>query len=143
DRDDAAGKPYRITDLELASRLSFFLLSSIPDDQLLDLAAQERLRAPGVLEAQVRRLLADRRATRSLVDNFAGQWLVVRNVDSLAPNTDLFHDFDENLRSAMKRETELFLEDQLRADKGIPELLSADYTFLNERLARHYGIRNV
>jgi len=143
DRHDTSGKPFQITDLELCSRLSFFLWSSIPDNELLDLAEHGRLRAPGVLEAQVRRMLADPRATRSLVDNFAGQWLVIRNVDSITPNTDLFHEFDENLRSAMKKETELFVEDQLRSDKGIPELLSATYTFLNERLARHYGIRDV
>jgi hypothetical protein len=143
DRHDASGTPFQITDLELGSRLSFFLWSSIPDNELLDLAEHGRLRAPGVLEAQVRRMLADPRARRSLVDNFAGQWLVIRNLDSITPNTDLFHEFDENLRSAMKTETELFVDDQLRSDKGIPELLSAKYTFLNERLARHYGIRDV
>jgi mono/diheme cytochrome c family protein len=143
DRHDTSGQPFQISDVELASRLSFFLWSSIPDDTLLDLAEHGKLRAPGVLDAQVRRMLADPRARRSLVDNFAGQWLVLRNVDSISPNTDLFHEFDENLRSAMKKETELFIEDQLRADKAIPELLSAKYTFLNERLARHYGIRNV
>jgi cytochrome c5 len=143
DRHEKSGEPYQITDLELGSRLSFFLWSSIPDDDLLELAEQGRLRAPGVLEAQVRRMLADPRARRSLVDNFASQWLVVRNVDSITPNTDLFHEFDENLRSAMKKETQLFIEDQVRADRAIPDLLSANYTFLNERLARHYGIPNV
>jgi hypothetical protein len=143
DRLDTSGRPFQITDLELSSRLSFFLWSSIPDDTLLDLAEHGKLRAPGVLEAQVRRMLADPRASRSLVDNFAGQWLVIRNVDSITPSTDLFHEFDENLRSAMKKETELFVEHQLRADNGIPELLSAKYSFLNERLARHYGIPNV
>src|SRR5207237_1137773 len=126
-----------------ASRLSFFLWSSIPDDQLLDVAAKGTLRAPGVLDAQVRRMLGDPRSRRSLVDNFAGQWLVLRNLDSQAPNTDLFQNFDENLRTAMRKETELFVEDQLRSDRSIPDLLSADYTFLNERLAQHYGIRSV
>jgi Protein of unknown function (DUF1592)/Protein of unknown function (DUF1588)/Protein of unknown function (DUF1585)/Protein of unknown function (DUF1587)/Protein of unknown function (DUF1595)/Planctomycete cytochrome C len=143
DRSDAASAVHEISDLELASRLSFFLWSSIPDDELLDVAAKGRLRVPGVLDGQVRRMLADPRSRRSLVDNFAGQWLVLRNLDRQAPNTDLFQNFDENLRAAMRKETELFVEDQLRSDRSIPDLLSADYTFLNERLAQHYGIRNV
>jgi hypothetical protein len=143
DRGEAPGEAHTISDLELSSRLSFFLWSSIPDDELLNLAAKGKLRESGVLEKQVRRMLADPRARRSLVDNFAGQWLVLRNVDSVAPSTDLFHEFDENLRGAMKKETELFLEDQLRSDNSIPDLLGADYTFLNQRLAMHYGIPNV
>jgi hypothetical protein len=138
----SAGSVYRLNDLELASRISFFLWSSIPDDQLIDLAARGRLRTPGVLEQQVRRMLADPRA-RALVDNFAGQWLVLRNVRGVAPDTELFPDFDENLRAAFQQETELFFASQLQDDRSIVELLTADYTFLNERLARHYGIPGV
>ncbi len=138
----APGAPYRLTDLELASRLSFFLWSSIPDDELLDLAERGRLSAPGVLEGQVRRMLADARAA-ALVDNFAGQWLSLRSVEGIAPDPNLFPGFDENLREALRRETELFFESQLREDRSVVELLSADYTFLNERLARHYGISGV
>jgi hypothetical protein len=136
------GAPYRISQLELASRLSFFLWSSIPDDELLELAAQGRLSSPAVLEGQVRRMLSDPRA-RALVTNFAGQWLYLRNMASLSPDPALFPDFDRNLRDAFQRETELFLESQLREDKSITELLSADYTFVNERLAKFYGIPNV
>ena len=138
----APGAPYRLTDLELASRLSFFLWSSIPDDELLDLAERGRLSDPGVLEAQVRRMLADARAS-ALVDNFAGQWLSLRSVEGIAPDPNLFPGFDENLRQALRRETELFFESQLREDRSVVELLSADYTFLNERLARHYGVPGV
>ena len=138
----APGAPYRLTDLELASRLSFFLWSSIPDEELLDLAERGRLSAPGVLEGQVRRMLADARAS-ALVDNFAGQWLSLRSVEGIAPDPNLFPGFDENLREALRRETELFFESQLREDRSVVELLSADYTFLNERLARHYGIPGV
>ena len=138
----APGGIYRLRGLELASRLSFFLWSSIPDDELLALAARGALRDPGVLEHQVRRMLADRRA-RALVDNFAGQWLSIRNVQGLVPDPNLFPGFDENLREAFRQETELFVESQLRADRSIVELLTADYTFLNERLARHYGIPGV
>jgi mono/diheme cytochrome c family protein len=137
-----AGATYRLTDLELASRLSFFLWSSIPDDELLDEAARGRLKDPNVLAARVRRMMADARA-KALVENFAGQWLVLRNIRDAAPDPDLFPDFDENLRGAFQRETELFIESQIRDDKSIPELLTADYTFLNERLARHYGIPGV
>ena len=136
------GAPYRLTDLELASRLSFFLWSSIPDDELLDLAERGRLSDPGVREGQVRRMLADARAS-ALVDNFAGQWLSLRSVEGIAPDPNLFPGFDENLREALRRETELFFESQLREDRSVVELLSADYTFLNERLARHYGIPGV
>ena len=138
----APGAPYRLTDLELASRLSFFLWSSIPDAELLDLAERGRLSDPGVLEAQVRRLLGDARAS-ALVDNFAGQWLSLRSVAGIAPDPNLFPGFDENLREALRRETELFFESQLREDRSVVDLLVADYTFLNERLARHYGIPGV
>ena len=138
----APGVPYRLTDLELASRLSFFLWSSIPDEELLDLAERGRLSDPGVLEGQVLRMLADARAS-ALVDNFAGQWLSLRSVEGIAPDPNLFPGFDENLRQALRRETELFFESQLREDRSVVELLSADYTFLNERLARHYGVPGV
>ncbi len=138
----APGGSYRLAGLELASRLSFFLWSSIPDDELLALGSSGALHEPGVLERQVRRMLADRRA-RALVDNFAGQWLAIRNVQGLVPDPNLFPGFDENLREAFRRETELFVESQLRADRSVVDLLTADYTFLNERLARHYGIPGV
>jgi hypothetical protein len=139
----APGTVYQVSDLEIASRLSFFLWSSIPDDELLDLAVRGKLSDPRVLDGQARRMFADSRARQSLVANFAGQWLMLRNVDSHAPNTDLFHEFDENLREAMKRETELFIDDQLASDRPLIELLTANYTFLNERLARHYRIANI
>ena len=138
----APGAPYRVSDIELASRLSFFLWSSIPDGELLDAAVRGRLREPGVLERQVRRMLADPRAA-TLVDGFAGQWLHVRNVRTVYPDPAEFPDFDDNLREALLQETRLFIESQIRADRGVPELLSADYTFLNERLARHYGVPGV
>jgi hypothetical protein len=134
---------YRISDVELASRLSFFLWSSIPDDELLDLAGRKRLGQPGALERQVRRMLNDPRARRALVNNFAGQWLELRNVREHTPDPDTFDEFDENLREAMRRETELFLESQLAEDRSVVDLLTADYTFVNERLARHYGIPGV
>jgi hypothetical protein len=138
----APGTVYRINDFELASRLSFFLWSSIPDDQLLDLAARGKLRDPGVLQQQVNRMLADSRS-KALVDNFAGQWLYLRNVRSAAPDLAEYPDFDENLRDALQKETELFFDSMLREDHSVLDLLNADYTFLNERLARHYGIPNV
>ena len=138
----APGTVYRLSDLELASRLSFFLWSSLPDDELLDVAASGALSDPGVLEQQVRRMLADGRAT-ALVDNFVSQWLTLRRVGGITPDPNLFPGFDENLREAFQRETELFVESQLREDRSVVDLLSADYTFLNERLARHYGIPNV
>ena len=138
----APGAPYRISDLELASRLSFFLWSSIPDDPLLDLAAAGRLKNPAVLEQQVRRMLADPRA-KALVSNFFGQWLYVRNMATHRPDPKTFPEFDENLRDAFQRESELFLESQLREDRPVTDLLTADYTFANERLARHYGIPQV
>jgi mono/diheme cytochrome c family protein len=138
----AAGSSYRIGDLELASRLSFFLWSSIPDDELIDTAAQGKLKEPAVLERQVRRMLADQRS-RAMVDNFVGQWLLVRDINSAYPDPSTFPEFDDNLRAAFEQETELFVESQLRENRSIVDLLSADYTFLNERLARHYDISNV
>jgi mono/diheme cytochrome c family protein len=133
---------YRIDDLELASRLSFFLWSSIPDDQLLDVAVKGRLKDSAVLEQQVRRLLADRRAD-ALVTNFAAQWLYLRNLDSHQPDNRLFPDFDDNLRQAFRRETELLFESVLKEDRSVLDLLRADYTFVNQRLAKHYDIPNV
>ena len=138
----APGAPYRLGDLDLASRLSFFLWSSIPDDDLVDLAARGRLREPGVLERQVRRMLDDPRA-QALVENFAGQWLYLRNLPSVAPDTGRFPEFDDNLRQALRQETELFVGSQIRENRGVLDLLRADYTFINERLARHYGIPGV
>ncbi|MEO7274184.1 MAG: DUF1592 domain-containing protein [Vicinamibacterales bacterium] len=136
------GTPYRVSDLELASRLSFFLWSSIPDDELLAVAAAGRLHDPAVLEHQVRRLLADERSS-ALVNNFAAQWLHLRNLDSITPDMRLFPDFDDNLRQAFRRETELFFDSVLHEDRSVLDLLRANYTFLNERLAKHYGIGNV
>ena len=138
----AANTPYRISDLELASRLSFFLWSSIPDDQLLNLAERGRLKDPVILEQQVRRMLDDSRS-KSLVTNFASQWLYLRNLGSKTPDPKLFPEFDETLRQAFQEETELFLESTLREDQSVLQLLDAKYTFLNERLARHYGIPDV
>lgn len=138
----APNTPYRLPDLELASRLSFFLWSSIPDDQLLDLAIAGKLKDPAVLEKQVRRMLADTRS-EALVNNFADQWLYLRNLDNIIPDARLFPDYDDNLRKAMRRETELFVESIMREDRNVVDLLSANYTFLNERLAKHYGIPNV
>ena len=145
ERDPAGAVPgqmYRISDLELASRLSFFLWSSIPDDQLLRVAAQGTLHTPAVLTQQVRRMLADEKA-EALVSNFAGQWLYLRNLKSLQPNSLEFPDFDDNLRQAFQRETELFFRSILREDRNVLDLLNADYTFLNERLAKHYGVPNI
>ena len=133
---------YRTSDLAFASRLSFFLWSSIPDDELLDLAEKGELRTPGVLETQVRRMLADERAS-AFVDSFFGQWLTTRNVASHRPDPRVYPQFDESLRAAFKEETRLFLEDQLRSDRPALELFTANYTFANEQLARHYGIPNV
>jgi hypothetical protein len=138
----AAGAVYPVGDLELASRLSFFLWSSIPDDQLLNVAAAGKLREPAVLERQVQRMLRDNRA-QALVTNFAAQWLFLRNLQSFVPDQQEFPDFDDNLRQAFRRETELFFESIMREDKSVLDLLNADYTFVNERLARHYGIPNV
>ena len=127
--------PYRIDDLALASRLSFFLWSSIPDDTLLNLAAQGKLKDPAVLEQQVKRMLADPKA-EALADNFAEQWLFLRNLKNSAPNLDAFPDFDDNLRQAMLEETKLFFESIQREDRSVMDLLNADYTFVNERLAQ-------
>ena len=138
---DAAGA-YRVSDLELASRLSFFLWSSIPDDELLDAAVRGELSRPGELERQTRRMLADPRSY-NLASNFAGQWLQLRNLVSVSPNPRLFPDFDDNLRRALREETERFFDSVLREGRGVADLLDADYTFLNERLAKHYGIPNV
>ena len=137
-----AGTAYRISDVELATRLSFFLWSSIPDDELLTLAARDRLRDPVVLEQQVRRMLRDPRAT-ALVDNFAGQWLQLRNLQRTTPDNDLFPEFDDNLRQSFRREVELLFASIMREDRSVLDLLTADYTFVDERLARHYGIPNV
>jgi len=140
----ARGTAYRLSDVELASRLSFFLWSSIPDEELLELAIRGKLRDTGVLEQQVRRMLGDARSRAALVDNFFGQWLQTRNVWLLTPDANTkFPWFDDNLRTAFVRETELFLDDQLKADRSVAELLTADSTFLNEQLARHYGISGV
>ena len=136
------GTAYRIPDLELASRLSFFLWSSIPDDQLLDAAVSGRLKDAAVLEKQVRRMLADTRAD-ALVNNFAAQWLYLRNLDEHRPDNRLFPDFDDNLRQAFRRETELLFESVLKEDRSVLDLLRADYTFVNQRLAKHYNIPNV
>jgi hypothetical protein len=136
------GAEYAITDLELASRLSFFLWSSIPDEELLELAEQGRLREPGVLGRQVERMLADERA-KSLVSNFAGQWLYLRNLDSITPDARLFPDFDDNLRQSFRRETELLVERVVREDRSVLDLLRTDTTYLNERLAKHYDIPHI
>ena len=133
---------YRVSDLELASRLSFFLWSSIPDDELLDVAERGRLKEPAVFERQVRRMVADPRS-EALVSNFLGQWLQLRNLERKRPAEALFPNFDGSLRQAFRRETELLFQDLLRQDRPILELLTANYTFVNERLALHYGIPNV
>ncbi len=138
----AAGGVYRISDLELASRLSFFLWSSVPDDELLDAAVRGKLSQPGELEKQARRMLADHRSF-NLATNFAGQWLRLRNIDAVAPSSNLFRDFDDNLRQAFRQETELFFDSVLREDRSVRTFIRADYTFLNERLAKHYGIPDV
>ena len=138
----APNTPYRISDLELASRLSFFLWSSIPDDELVDVAVKKTLHKPEVLQQQVRRMLADSRS-QALVDNFAGQWLHIRNVAGFQPSPELLFHFDDNLRKAFERETKLFFESIIRENRSVLDLLDADYTFLNERLATHYGIRGV
>jgi len=138
----ATGKSYRISDLALASRLSFFLWSSVPDDQLIDVAAQGKLRDPAILEQQVKRMLRDPKS-EALIENFTGQWLNVRSLASSEPVVNLFPDFDDNLRQAFERETELFFGSVVHEDRSILDLLTADYTFVNERLAKHYGIPNI
>ena len=138
----SAGRSYRVSDLALASRLSFFLWSSIPDDELIDVAAQGRLRDPAVLDRQVRRMLRDPRA-EALVANFTGQWLGVRSLRTAEPVVNIFPDYDDNLRLAFQREIELFFGDVMREDRSVLDLLSANDTFVNERLAKHYGIPNI
>ena len=138
----AAGDPYRLSDLELAARLSFFLWRSIPDDELLDIAAEGRLSDADVLDRQVQRMLADPKATRFMND-FVGQWLQVRNIDEQSPDGGLFAQFNDTLRKAMAIETELFFQSQVRENRPILELLRANYTYLNEQLARHYGVEDI
>ena len=145
ERDPAEISPntaYQISDLELASRLSFFLWSSIPDDELLDIAIRGELSRPEAMGRQVRRMLDDRRS-HALLSNFAAQWLHLRNLESITPDMRLFPSFDDNLRQAMKRETELLLESVIKEDRSVLDLLASDYTFLNERLAKHYRIPHV
>jgi hypothetical protein len=136
------GHPYRISDLELASRLSFFLWSTIPDDELIATASRGRLRQPKVFEQQIRRMLADPKAD-ALVTNFASQFLYLRNLSATAPDGVFYPDWDDELRQAFRREAELFFDSVIREDRSVLDLLTADYTFVNERLARHYGIPNI
>jgi hypothetical protein len=138
----APGSVYRVSDLELASRLSFFLWSSIPDDRLLETAERGRLRDQAVLDAEVRRMLADPKAD-ALTTNFASQWLYLRNLAAVVPNLRIYPDFDDNLRQGFRRETELFFQSIVQENRSILDLLDAGYTFLNERLAKHYGVTNV
>jgi len=138
----APGVPHRVSDYELASRLSFFLWSTIPDDELLRAASEGKLREPAVLDRQVRRMLADPKA-HALPSNFAGQWLQVRNLRNIVPNSAEFPDFDDNLRQAFQQETELFFGSVISEDRSVLDLLTANYTFVNERLARHYRIPGV
>ena len=138
----APGSAYRLGGVELASRLAFFLWSSIPDDALLDAAENGRLQGDAALEVEVRRMLADERAA-TLVSGFASQWLTLQRLRDVSPDPELFPDFDDTLRAALRRETELFVASQIREDRSVRDLLAADYTFVNERLARHYGIPNV
>jgi hypothetical protein len=145
EQDPVAADPdtvYRVNDIELASRLSFFLWSSIPDDELLKVAENGKLKDPIIFEQQVRRMLRDRRS-RALIANFASQWLYLRNIAAKTPDPVLFPEFDENLRQAFQEETELFIESTLREDESVLRLLDSDYTFLNERLAKHYGVPNI
>jgi hypothetical protein len=141
-RPSAPNTAYRVSDVELASRLSFFLWSSIPDEELLGLAVGGTLHEPAVLEQQVKRMLADRRS-EALATNFAGQWLYLRNLAAASPDARMFPDFDDNLRQAFRRETELFFGSIMSEDHSVLDLLRANYTFVNERLARHYGIPHV
>ena len=138
----ASGRVVTVSDIDLASRLSFFLWSSIPDDELLGLATKRQLLEPQTLERQVRRMLADPRA-RALGSNFAAQWLYLRNLNSFAPDHHEFPDFDDNLRTGLRRETEMLFENIVQADRPVAELLTADYTFVNERVAKHYGIPGI
>jgi mono/diheme cytochrome c family protein len=141
-RNVAPGTAYQVSDVELASRLSFFLWNSIPDQELLDLAVRGALKEPAVLQAQTRRMLADPRS-EALVTDFAGQWLYLRNLAASNPDARMFPDFDDNLRQAFRRESELFFASIVKEDRSVLDLLRADYTFVNERLARHYGIPSV
>jgi len=140
--DVTSGAVYPVSDIDLASRLSFFLWSSIPDEELLGLAEQGRLREPGILEAQIERMMADSRSS-ALIDNFGEQWLVLRNVDIAEPHPEIFPEFDDELRAAFKQETRLWFTSMIREDHSVLELLSSDYTYVNERLARHYGIPDI
>jgi hypothetical protein len=145
ERDPAGAAPgtvHSVSDIELASRLSFFLWSSIPDDQLLKAAESGQLKQPAILDQQVKRMLADPRS-ESMVSNFAAQWLYLRDIDVKAPDLFLFRDFDEGLRQAFETETDLFLDSILRENRSVLDLLTAKYTFVNERLAKHYGIPNI
>jgi len=138
----AAGAAYRLDDLDLASRLSFFLWSSIPDDELRNVAVRGTLSDPAVLERQIKRMLRDPRSD-ALVDNFVTRWLELSKLPGVVPDTELYPEFDENLRAAMEQETRLFVASQIHDNRSVVELLTADYSFLNERLATHYGIRNI
>jgi len=138
----APGTVYRVSDVELASRLSFFLWSSTPDDQLLAVAEKGGLKDPSILEGQVRRMLADPRSA-ALVKNFTGQWLFLRNIERISPDTTSFPNFDENLREALAKETELLIQSEVQEDRSVADLLTTDYTFLNQRLAEHYGIKGI
>ena len=145
ERDPAAvpaGGAYRLSDLEIASRLSFFLWSSIPDDTLLDVASKGGLKSAAGLDQQVRRMLADAKS-QAFIDNFVGQWLQLRNLKTKQPNSHEFPDFDDNLRQSLGTEAEMFFASIMREDRSVLDLMTADYTFLNERLARHYGVPNV
>jgi cytochrome c551/c552 len=143
DPDGPPGLVYKVSDLELASRLSFFLWSSIPDDPLIDAARQGKLRTPAGLQQQVRRMMADPKASSALVSNFVGQWLYLRNLNTQQPNSTTFPDFDDNLRHSFRRETELLFETIMHEDRSVLDFLNADYTFVDERLARHYHIPNI
>ena len=143
DPDGPARLVYKVSDLELASRLSFFLWSSIPDDQLLDTAKRGKLRIPAGLQQQARRMMTDPKASSALVSNFVGQWLYLRNLNTQQPNSTVFPDFDDNLRHSFRRETELLFESIMHEDRSVLDLLNADYTFVDERLAKHYRIPNI
>jgi hypothetical protein len=134
---------YRLSDLEVASRLSFFLWSSVPDERLLDLAESKQLTRPAILDREVRRMLADSRATSALVDGFAAQWLNLRRIGEVVVDPDRYPTYDESLLQAFEQETELFIASTLREDRSVVDLLNANYTFVNERLARHYGIPGI
>jgi hypothetical protein len=136
------GAVYRVSDVELASRLSFFLWSTIPDGELLAVAEKGQLHEPAVLQAQVKRMLADARSGE-MVKNFTGQWLFLRNIERISPDTTSFPNFDENLRQALAKETELLIQSEVQEDRSVADLLTTDYTFLNQRLAEHYGVKGV